>query len=82
MRDKSPKNAKGQRHGIWVGYHDNGKLWFKGTYINSIRQGPWEQYHTNGQLMYKVTYILGQRDGLFQWYYLNGSLKEITFYVK
>ena len=28
-------NAKGQRHGPWIWYRNNGKLWSKGKYQNN-----------------------------------------------
>ena len=27
----------GRKHGPWVEYHDNGRLWVKGTYKNGVR---------------------------------------------
>jgi len=30
----TPKNKEGQAHGPWEYYYPNGKLWYKGKYIN------------------------------------------------
>jgi antitoxin component YwqK of YwqJK toxin-antitoxin module len=82
MQDKRPINAKGQLHGIWEEYYDNGQLWYKGTFINGIEHGPWITYYDTGQLCYKRTYNMGQRDGIFEWYDEDGSIQEISFYAR
>jgi antitoxin component YwqK of YwqJK toxin-antitoxin module len=82
MQHKQPRNAQGQPHGIWVGYHDNGKLWFKGTFINDLRHGLWIWYYTTGKLSYKGNYMNGQRDGLAESYNQDGSIQEISFYAR
>ena len=35
---------KGKKHGLWVEYHDNGRLFQKGTYKNGMKDGLWEFY--------------------------------------
>jgi antitoxin component YwqK of YwqJK toxin-antitoxin module len=80
--NKSPINAKGQQHGIWEKYYDNGQLYYKGTYINGQRHGPWEQYHKTGQLCYKQTFIQGKLDGLILWYNRDGTTRVIEFYAR
>jgi antitoxin component YwqK of YwqJK toxin-antitoxin module len=82
MQDKEPRNAQGQQHGIWEIYYDNGKLLYKGTYINGLRHGLWIWYYTNGKLSYKGNYIQGKLDGLVEWYNLDGTINEITFYAR
>mgnify|MGYP001254505696 CR=1 FL=1 len=60
--------------GPWVAYHDNGQLWFKGTYKDGKEDGPWFSYHDNGQLWWKRTYKDGERDGPYVFYHENGQL--------
>ena len=40
----------------WEVYHDNGKLWYKGNYVNGIREGYWEWLYSNGKLSSKEYY--------------------------
>ena len=35
---------KAKKHGLWVEYHDNGRLFQKGTYKNGMKDGLWEFY--------------------------------------
>ena len=43
-------NENGVKHGPWEGYHGNGKLAFKGTYINGNEYGLFGYYYINGNL--------------------------------
>jgi antitoxin component YwqK of YwqJK toxin-antitoxin module len=54
-------NAKGKAHGYWERYWDNGKLWYKGNFVDGIRHGSWERYHENGDLAYKAFYDMGNQ---------------------
>jgi hypothetical protein len=81
MLDKEPLNDKGDAHGIWESYYDNGQLHYKGEFINGIRHGLWEGYYY-GQICFKINYINGQFDGLCQLFNLDGTPIEISFYAK
>ena len=50
-------NDKGEKHGPWEKYHDNGNLWYKKNYINGKKHGPCEVYHSNGKVDIKQ-YVL------------------------
>jgi len=50
-------NTKGQKHGLWKEYSSNGKLWYKGTYLNGQRHGLWEEYYSNGKLETREFYL-------------------------
>ena len=52
-------DEKGNRHGYWESYHDNGQLYYKGNYVNGNRHGYWERYWSNGDLIYKGFYDMG-----------------------
>jgi len=43
-------NENNQKHGLWESYRSNGKLMYKGSFINGQRHGFWEYYYSNGQL--------------------------------
>jgi antitoxin component YwqK of YwqJK toxin-antitoxin module len=67
-------NEKGEQHGYWESYHDNGQLYFKGSYLNGKQHGYWEYYWDNGQLDYKGSYSNGERHGYWESYWDNGQL--------
>ena len=67
-------DEKGNRHGYWEEYHDNGKLFSKGNYVNGNTHGYWEEYHDNGNLWCKGNYVDGKRHGYWEYYYSNGNL--------
>jgi antitoxin component YwqK of YwqJK toxin-antitoxin module len=73
-------NDKGQSHGYWEYYYDNGQLEYKGNYVNGDKHGYWEDYHYNGQLYSKVNYVNGKRHGYWESYYDNGQLKRKGYY--
>ena len=52
-------NEKGEKHGYWEYYFDNGQLHYKGSYSNGKQHGYWETYFGNGQLHYKKTFDNG-----------------------
>ena len=41
MKNKNPRNNKGQPHGLWIYHFSNGIVWYKGQFINNIRHGYW-----------------------------------------
>jgi len=52
-----PKNDKGQRHGYWEVYFDNGELWYKCVYINGVINGFEGFYNYVGILRRKNYYL-------------------------
>jgi len=50
-------NENKQRHGLWEDYYSNGKLLWKGTYLNGQRHGFWEWYYDNGKLETREFYL-------------------------
>ena len=69
------KIKKGKIEGPWVIYHDNGQLWYKGTFKDGNEEGPWVEYHDNGQLGEKGNYKDGKKDGPWVSYHENGQLR-------
>jgi antitoxin component YwqK of YwqJK toxin-antitoxin module len=67
-------NEKGEKHGYWEWYYDNGQLSYKGNYVNGKEHGYWEYYHSNGQLSYKGNFINGKQHGYWEAYYSDGDL--------
>jgi antitoxin component YwqK of YwqJK toxin-antitoxin module len=73
-KDITPYNHKGERHGLWIDYFDNGQLSCKGQYLNGQQHGLWESYWDNGKLDYKGTYLNGKEHGPWEAYYFDGNL--------
>lgn len=57
MKNITTCNDKGQAHGYWEVYWDNGNLSYKGNYINVKKHGCWEWYYNNGKPRLKEFYI-------------------------
>jgi antitoxin component YwqK of YwqJK toxin-antitoxin module len=73
-------NAKGEKHGYWEDYYDNGNLYSKGNYVDGKQHGYWEYYWSNGNLSYKGNYVDGKEHGYWEEYYYNGKLYYKGFY--
>jgi hypothetical protein len=61
MRDKvnqEPRNDKGEPHGKWIFYHDDGTLWFMGNKFNNQVYGYciYQERGENGELTYVKEY--------------------------
>ena len=59
-------NNKGEQHGPWEIYYLNGRLDWKGEYVNDNRHGLCESYWSNGNLHYKGEYRNGLKHGLWK----------------
>jgi len=55
---------KGKKVGSWVEYHDNGRLFRKGTYKDGKRYGSWVEYDEDGQKPGKHELSLAEAAGL------------------
>jgi len=53
-KDITPRNKKGQHHGLWEWYYHNGDLGYKGFYHNGKRVGYNEWYYHNGKMKDKT----------------------------
>ena len=58
IKNIKPYNNKNQRHGYWEVYLPNGKLYYKGNYINNEQIGYWEIYEDNSKITCKEYHIL------------------------
>ena len=75
-------NAKGQKHGLWESYYWwKGKLDYKGTYLNGLKNGYWESYWMNGKLHYKGSFVNGERIGYFKFLYSDGKVIDKEFFL-
>ena len=65
----------GEQHGLWLAYHENGQLEWKGTYKDGKEHGPHEVYYESGQLRKTGAYKDGHQDGPWLAYHENGQLE-------
>jgi hypothetical protein len=72
--DEQGSVRNGKRVGLWVSFHENGQLLFKGTYKDGGLVSPYVYYYDNGQLEYKGTFKDGKLDGPWAKYHKNGQL--------
>ena len=64
-KNKTPLNKKGQPHGFWEKYYDNGQLFSKGNFVNGKADGYWETYFYTGKLLCKGKFVKNNRVGLW-----------------
>ena len=50
-------NNKGEKDGVWIGYHQNGNLKYKGHFIENKEFGIFEYYDYNGNMLVQLNYI-------------------------
>jgi antitoxin component YwqK of YwqJK toxin-antitoxin module len=74
-------NEKGEKHGYWEKYCNNGQLWYKSNWVNGKLDGYWEEYYRSGQLFSKGNWVNGKQDGYWEWYRLNGQLMYERNYI-
>ncbi len=70
----------GQRNGEWIYYYPNGKVAFKGAFVDGAPEGKHKYYYDNGVLEKEEYYEYGIREGKWKWYTYEGSEKlSITY---
>jgi len=70
-----------ERHGMWETYFDNGKIDFRGQYMNGFRYGFWESFDRNGELIWSGSYVNSTRVGIWNICLMGGKLKRKEFYL-
>ena len=69
----------GKKEGAWVGYWDNGQLFYKGNYKNGKAEGAWVSYWDDGQLRAKGNWNKDKKEGTWVGYNTDGTVwKEMT----
>ncbi|MFW5847889.1 MAG: hypothetical protein ACOCVF_03135 [bacterium] len=59
----------GNKVGYWEQYYPNGKLFYKGNYVDGKGVGYWEWYYSNGKLSSKGNYDEnGKQVGCWEYY--------------
>jgi antitoxin component YwqK of YwqJK toxin-antitoxin module len=66
--------------GPYVEYFVNGKVKYKGHYVDNKQDGPWEQFHINGKRALTYRYRMGEKHGYQIAYDESGKRIGETFY--
>ena len=69
-------NDKGDRHGLWTGYHENGVIKYQGKFINGKEFGLFEYYDYSGNLVIRLDYLEAGVRSTADVYYSSGSIKS------
>ena len=72
---------KGQRHGYYKIYHDNGQIALEMKYKNGKLHGEERGYYENGQLQSVATSVMGSYEGEFKYWYTTGVLMQEGKYI-
>ena len=72
-------NEQGEPNGPWEEYYSNGKLYWRGNYVNGKASGLFERYWSDGNLWYKKNYVNGK--GLHERYSSNGKLNIKQYWL-
>ena len=69
------------RHGMFVAYHDNGRVAQEGVYEDGAETGTWRDFHQNGQLASEGPYERGREHGLWRFWDEDGALQATLVYA-
>ncbi|MFC0156071.1 toxin-antitoxin system YwqK family antitoxin [Xanthomonas dyei] len=67
------------RHGLCVGYHENGPVSSEGCYEHGLEHGEWSDYHSNGQLAARGNYDRGSETGIWSYRDPEGNLEATEY---
>ena len=74
-------NEQGERIGLWMGYHGNGDVKYRGHFLNGQESGLFKYYDYGGNLVIELDYVeLGVRSNAIL-YYSNGVIQSKGEYL-
>ena len=74
-------NDAGEREGVWRGYHANGKIKYKGQFINGKELGVFNYYDYSGNIVIELNYVDTGVTSKATLYYKNKSTKSTGKYL-
>lgn len=75
------QNEKGEKHGHYISYFENGNKRSEGEYNNGIQINKWTYWHESGNLLSEgVLDINGKEEGEWYFYFPNGILQQQEFW--
>ena len=69
------------RHGLFVSFHDNGRVAQEGVYEHGMETGTWRDFHPNGQLASEGNYLRGREQGLWRFWAETGAAQPSLVYA-
>ena len=73
--------SKGIKNGLFECYYDNGKIWYRVTYINGERNGYYTEFHLNGIKKWKGIFRDDKYDRKWTEYDSNGEVIQELKYI-
>lgn len=70
----------GKKDGEWIQYYDDGKVRFKGIYVNDDKEGPFTGYYPDGKINLSGGYKAGHKDGTWSLYGEKGEILSVEKY--
>lgn len=68
------------RHGIWIQWHDNGRVRSSGEVSHHGRTGPWQFWRADGSLEVAGTYRKDQREGSWATHAADGTVTWTEYF--
>jgi antitoxin component YwqK of YwqJK toxin-antitoxin module len=81
QKDINQRDTYGKKHGLWVDYYLNDKLWYYRRYVHGYRHGIQFLWYNNGQLCNQETLDMNKRIGYYVEYNFSGSIYKKRFYA-
>jgi antitoxin component YwqK of YwqJK toxin-antitoxin module len=69
------------RHGLFVGYHQNGQTKSEGQYVDGLEEGTWRDYYENGQIAAEGCYFKGKEQGYWRFWSATGTEEPPVEYL-
>jgi antitoxin component YwqK of YwqJK toxin-antitoxin module len=79
-RRLSADGSRWVRHGLFVEYHESGRVKCEGEYVDGKEEGIWRDYHANGQLAAEGVYEAGQEEGVWRFFADDGREEKSATY--
>lgn len=73
---------KGERHGVWIRYDENGNKIAEGIYDQGVKNGRWSIWDENGVKRFEFFYMNGQKYSVWSSWDDKGTLVASTNYDK
>lgn len=74
-------DADGLKQGLWLEYHESGKVKKRTYYLNDIPHGGESGFYKNGKVRYTIIWNQGVPHGFYQIYYQSGYVKKSGVWV-
>ena len=80
-KDETPRNEKGEIHGMKRVWYKNGQLKYEFPFQNDKRHGISKWWYENGHLQHEFIYHQDQQHGIARHWYDNGQLEYEEYFL-